>query len=172
MAEGYLDEALREVAEDACGLAAEKAGEMLSSLKGGRDSFYPVVRGETVGVGVNPEYHYLIYQENGFASFTMTACFGKTIPMVIDGRLVFRKCTGLNQFRPGFKTYWVRGQDGELVPEYRQRRAWVHPGLPPKNFMRDAVAEAVERNRDLIDEAYLRDAYESVQEDIDRIRRR
>ena len=164
----HYENALRLVADDACDLAVSKAGGMLKTLKGGRNCFYPVVGDDVVGVGVNPEYHYLIYQERGFASFPMSASLGKTIPMLINGQLVFRKVTGINQFRSGHRNYWQRDSDGELIPVYRQRRAWVHPGMGPKNFMRDAIDEAIERDQPMIDEAMLYDAYEDLEESMDR----
>lgn len=146
---------LLSVADEACDNAFANGNEVFRTLRGGRYCFYPIVRedgnGEIeVGIGVNPMYHYLVYQENGFASYPMKSLYGKTVPMLIGGQVVFRKCTGINQFRSGFKTYWHRGIDGELIPEYKQARAWVHPGLPPKRFMEEALDDAIERNSDLI----------------------
>lgn len=160
MARTYLDEILYTTAERACDLAVEKAGSMLKSLRGGSSCFYPIVDEEEneIGVGVNPDYHYLVYQNRGFASFAMKSLYNKTIPMVIDGKLVFRKVTGINQWRPGHRYYWQRDQWGELVPEYKQRRAWVHPGMPPKNFLSLAVDQAIDENQDMIDDAMAFDA--------------
>lgn len=160
MAETRYEKALRITAERACDIAVQKAGSMLKSLKGGRDCFYPIVDFDEseIGIGINHEYHYLVYQDRGFASFPMRAIYGKVIPMVIDGELVFRKVTGINQWRPGHRYYWQRNQWGELVPEYRQRRAWVHPGVGPKNFISDSVDLAILENQDEIDESYLFDA--------------
>lgn len=136
---------LWEAAQRACDLAFENATADLRTLKGGRSCFYPIVNPDgSIDVGVNPDYHYLIYQENGFASFPMTWAYNRVIPMWIDGRLQFRKCVGINRFQSGHKNYWQRGADGQLVPEYKQKRSWVHPGLPPKHFIADAVDEALE----------------------------
>ena len=160
----YLEHALYIVASQACDLAMENARFDLKTLRGGRECFYPIVRGQSIGVGFNPEYHYLVYQENGFASFPMKALLGKTIPLMIGGRIVFRKCTNINQFRPGHKNYWQRDKDGNLVPEYKQARSWVHPGMPPKHFVKDAIKEAMEDNRQFIDDALLYDVYENLEE--------
>ena len=124
MARTLLDETLYMVADRACDLAVEKAGSMLNSLKGGRSCFYPIVDEDEneIGVGVNPDYHYLVYQNRGFASFAMKSLYNKTIPMVIDGKLVFRKVTGINQWRPGHKYYWQRDQWGELFIPIQQKK--------------------------------------------------
>lgn len=162
-----LDIALQEAAELACEYAFEYASQDLKTMRGGRNCFYPIVDkdNEEIGVGVNPDYHYLVYQNNGFASFPMKACYGKTIPMFIDGKLVFRKCTGINQFRSGFKNYWQRDIEGNLISEYKQARAWVHPGLPPKNFLEDAIEKALDDREYDIAEAVFADEYGWLEEE-------
>ena len=151
---GQYEAALRSAADYACDKCAEYAGQRLKSLKGGRRAFYSNVDMDECrfSVGIVEDYEYLVYQDQGFATFAMRSLRGKTIPMMLDGQLVFRKATGINQWRSGTKTYWRRGTDGELLPSVEQRRAWVHPGLPPKNFVRDACEDAArERAQDIFD---------------------
>lgn len=144
--------AMYDAAELACIKAAEFAGQRLQSLSGGISAFYPSVDLDNArfGVGIVEKYHYLVYQENGFSTFSMVALKGKTVPMVINGQLIFRKVSKVNEFRPGKKVYWRRNKDGELFPSGEQRRAWVHPGVPPKGFVTDAVkSAAVEKMNDI-----------------------
>lgn len=144
--------ALRDAANLACDKCAELAGQRLKSLKGGRLAFYPNVDMDECrfSVGVVDEYEYLVYQDTGFRTFTMTALKGKTVPMIINGQRIFRKVTRVNEFKPGRKNYWYRNTDGELFSQEQQARRWVHPGLPPKNFIRDGAAEAaLERANDI-----------------------
>ena len=164
MSDSYYESTLGDIANIACDKSAILAGEVLNSLRGGRNCFYPIVDGDSVGVGVNNAYHYLVYLNRGFASFPMKAIYGKTIPMVIDGKLVFRKVTGINQWRPGHRNYWQRDSNGELVPEWKQRRAWVHPGYGAQNFLEKAVSEAISEGQKDIDRALLYDKYEELEE--------
>lgn len=151
--------ALQSAAELACDRAAEFAGRQLRSLRGGRLAFYPIVDADKCrfGVGVIDEYHYLVYQNDGFATFTMRSLAGKTVPMIIDGQLIFRKVTKVNEFRPGRKVYWRRDSNGVLMPSEEQRRAWVHPGLPPKSFIEDGVEAAGRESADDMFHALMRD---------------
>lgn len=170
MAQTHLESTLNDIANVACDKAVEKAGWVLKSLRGGRNCFYPVIGDDYVGIGINNDYHYLVYLNRGFASFPMTAIFGKTVPILgADGQIHFRKVTGINQWRPGHRYYWQRDANGELVPEWRQRRAWVHPGYGPTNFLDSAVADAVSENQELIDNAIYFDKYEDVEEEMDRL---
>ncbi len=159
-----------QAAERACDLAFQYASDDLTGLKGGRMCFYPVVNYEddTFGVGVNPDYHYLVYQNNGFASFAMKSCIGKTIPMMTPNGLIFRKCTGVGQWRSGTRDYWSRDINGNLMVETKQRRAWTHPGLGPKRFIDDAVDDAMSEYEDDIIEAVFYDGYGMVEEELDR----
>lgn len=156
-------DALHEAAEDACGYAYENASYMLKTLKGGRMCFYPVADEEdgVVGVGLNTEYHYLVYQNNGFASFPMTWAIGRVVPMMINGELQYRYCrsVGYEQpwMQPNHKNYWQRDADGELIPEFGPKLGWVHPGLPRKGFIDEAVECAIEEHADRIEQARLQD---------------
>ena len=169
MATTHYENALYVTANIACDKAVEKAGWVLRSLSGGRNSFYPVAHDDVVGVGVNNEYHYLVYLNRGFASFPMKAIYGKTVPILgADGQIHFRTVTGINQFRPGHRYYWQRNAHGELVPEWKQRRAWVHTGYPAQNLLDAAVSDAVKENQDIIDTAIYLDKYEELEQELDR----
>lgn len=160
----YYD-ALYDTAEYACDLAFANASNDLKTLKGGRSSFYPVVDEESdqIGIGINTNYHYLIYQNNGFASFPMSWAVGRVVPMLINGKVVYRKCRGVGYeqpwMQPNHKNYWQRGIDGDLIPEYSPKLGWVHPGMPPKNFIDDAIEQAIEDNIDEIDAAKVQDKF-------------
>ena len=156
--------AMWRIANRACGLAAEKASERLKTLKGGIGSFYPVCRPDSmeVGVGVVPRHHYLIYLEDGFAGFAMKSLYGKIIPMYLDGELVFRKVTHIGRWRSGFTTGWYRDSQGNLVSRRVQRRSWTHPGVGPKDFMKEAAAEAAESLQGDLDEAMRYDILERL----------
>lgn len=160
------NEVLDEISESACDLAAEYGSAYFKTFRGGRLAFFASPDYETgeAGVGINPENHYLIYQENGFQSFSMKSLYGKTIPMIIDGQLIFRKVTNINQFRSGNKTYWIRNQDGELMPETRQARSWVHPGHEPVKFISDAIDDAIDQHQDDIDYAFVGGMLEWINE--------
>lgn len=148
---------------DACDLAAEKAGRMLRTLRGGRSAFYPKidVEGLRVGVGVVEKYYYLVYQDTGFACFPMTWALGRVIPLHLpDGSVVFRYCGDVGSPRGGVKRYWYYGADGNLVHKDETKRSWTHPGLAPKNFLRDAAEEAVAAHRDDINDAVRLDIEE------------
>ena len=156
---GDYERALWDAAGFACDKCAEFAGQRLKSLSGGRSAFYPKVDMDNCrfGVGIVERYGYLVYQDRGFATFVMSSLRGKTIPMMIDGQLVFRVATGINQFRRGRKVYWRRNADGELFPVEEQRRAWVHPGLPSKDFISDGVKAAAVECADDIYNALMSD---------------
>jgi hypothetical protein len=160
------NQVLDEISKDACNIAAEKGSAIFKTFKGGTSAFYPSPDYEAgeAGVGINEDYHYLIYQENGFQSFSMKALYGKTIPMMIDGVLIFRKVTNINQFRSGKKTYWIRNQDGELMPEYKQARSWVHPGHKPVEFISEAIDESIDKHQEDIDYAYVGGMIEWINE--------
>ena len=160
--------ALRDTANYACDKSAEYAGQCLQSLKGGRLAFYPNVKPKECkfSVGVVDEYHYLVYQELGFQTFAMKELRDKTIPLKLDGQIVFRKATGINEFRSGSKTYWRRNVSGEIIPSREQKRAWVHPGMPPKHFIRDGVATAATERADDLFRAIMEDAKERGYDDL------
>lgn len=165
-----LESVLWDIANVACDRATGNAGGLFRTFRGGRACFFPKVdvNGRRVGIGLNPTYHYLIYQENGFQAFTMRWALGRTIRMVLPGgAVIFRKCVALNRFRSGRRTYWYRDENGELVGRDQQRRSWVHPGVPPSDFMRRSVSEAVVQGQHDIDGAIMADRYEELERRLD-----
>lgn len=166
----YVEHALYLTARTACDYATEYAGKELRHLKGGRNCFYPIWDAENndVGVGIVDQYHYLVYQNRGFATFTMKWAIGRLVPMLLpDGTRIFRYCRGVGQFRSGFKDYWYRDIDGNLVPKRKQRRAWTHPGLGPKNFIEKSIESAVKDNEQYIGLAYYYDTYSKLEDAYD-----
>lgn len=165
---GRYYDALYDAAEYACDLAYSNATSDLKSLRGGRLCFYPLVDEEEgeVGIGLNSSYHYLIYQNNGFASFPMSWAVGRVVPLMINGEIVYRKCQGVGYeqpwMQPNHKNYWQRGINGDLIPEYGPKLGWVHPGLPPKNFIDDALAQAIDENKADIDAARVLDRLDGI----------
>lgn len=165
---GEYERALWDAAESACYKCAQFAGQRLKSLRGGVNAFYPNVDVDNCrfSVGIVEKYGYLVYQDTGFATFVMSSLMGKTIPMLINGQLIFRRATRINRFRPGRKVYWRRGADGELIASEEQRRSWVHPGMPPKSFLSDGVnAAAVEHAQDIY-EALVKDMEETFDDEL------
>lgn len=146
MAGAYLN-ALYDAAELARYKVVEAGLRQLKSFKGGIYALYPVVNmlDCEFGVGVVDEYHYLVYQDEGFQTFPMRSLTGKTVPMMIDGNLVFRRVSNVGRFKKGGKPdkiYWRRDDGGMLYPSPEQERRWTHPGLPPKDFIDEGVREA------------------------------
>jgi hypothetical protein len=87
-------------------------------------------------VGIKTSVKYLMFQEKGIKPFLMKWVEGRTIGMackVGDGPH-FRK--GSHVGTPGFVDIPHKGR------VWRQSR-WRHPGLKPKNFMRNAIEKAI-----------------------------
>jgi hypothetical protein len=170
MADTMYQSTLYDIANDACEKAFVYASRELKTMKGGRSAFYPRVNTQkgTVGIGVIQPYHYLVYQEKGFASFPMKWAYGRVVKMLVDGKFIYRKCTNLNQFRTGTRVYWGRQGNGHLISHTAQKRSWVHPGLGPKRFMRDAVKDAVRDGQEELDRAIIADKYEELENKMDR----
>ena len=160
------EDALNLVAEYACDIAASTYYPMWFNGKGprnGRQSFYPIVdaKTDTIAVGINPDNHYLVYLEHGFATFPMWWAEGRTIPMRDrDGKTFFRKAKGVNLFTSGKNVYWRRDADGNLIGTLEQKRRWVHPGVPPRPFIKQAMVQAVKEGEGIIQEALIEDARE------------
>ena len=156
--------AMARAAELARDKAVAKASDRLKTLRGGVGSFYPISRPDEmeVGVGVNPPYHYLIYLEDGFASFAMKSLLGKTVPILVNGELIFRKVTHVGRWRSGFRDFWYYGADGQLASRWGQRRSWTHPGVGPKDFMKEAAQEAADEMQPELDAAMRDDILERL----------
>lgn len=91
-------------------------------------------------VGVRTAAHYLMFQEKGIRPFIMFWVAGRSVPLGCkqgDGPHI-RK--GVGPGTPGWVTIPHRGR------VWRDQR-WRHPGLPPKNFMRDAIGQAITAER-------------------------
>lgn len=94
-------------------------------------------------VGIQTTLKYLMYQEKGIQPFLMTWVDGRRIPLGCkqgDG--------------PHFRRGGHVGEPGYVdIPHvgkvWRQQR-WRHPGLKPKNFMRDGLHQAIQANQGLI----------------------
>lgn len=94
-----------------------------------------VVSGEGL-VGIRTSVKYLILQEKGIKPFLMKWVEGKTLPLgcsMGDGPH-FRH--GSNVGKPGYVDIPHKGR------VWREQR-WKHPGLKPKNFMRNAIQQAI-----------------------------
>jgi hypothetical protein len=94
-------------------------------------------------VGIRTTQKYLMFQERGIKPFLMTWVNGRTLPMGCksgDG--------------PHFRRGGHVGEPGYVdIPHvgkvWRDAR-WKHPGLQPKNFMRDGLQQAIQANQPLI----------------------
>jgi hypothetical protein len=94
-------------------------------------------------VGIRTSQKYLMHQERGIKPFLMTWVNDRTLPMGCkrgDGPH-FRR--GGHVGEPGYVNIPHVGQ------VWRTER-WKHPGLQPKNFMRDGLNQAIEANRPVI----------------------
>lgn len=81
-------------------------------------------------VGIRTTLKFLMHQERGFGKFVMWWAEGRKIP--IDGHVVTGKGVGT----PGWVNIPSRGR------VWRDVR-WQHPGLQPKNFMREGLQKAI-----------------------------
>lgn len=91
-------------------------------------------------VGISTSAKYLIFQEKGIQPFVMYWVKGRTVPLGCpqgDGPHI-RK--GVAPGTPGYVNIPHKGR------VWRDQR-WRHPGLEPKNFMRDAIKSAISDER-------------------------
>jgi hypothetical protein len=91
-------------------------------------------------VGIQTTQKYLIFQEKGTEAFLMHWVAGRTLPLGCaqgDGPH-FRR--GGHVGEPGYVTIPHRGK------VWRDQR-WRHPGLKPRNFMRDGLNKAIQDNQ-------------------------
>lgn len=90
--------------------------------------------------GIRTTQKYLMYQEKGIRPFLMTWVQDRTLPMACkqgDGPH-FRR--GSHVGEPGFV-------DIPHVGRVWREQRWRHPGLQPKNFMRDSLQQAIQEFR-------------------------
>lgn len=91
-------------------------------------------------VGLKTSLKYLMYQEKGIQPFIMWWVEGRTLPLACkqgDGPH-FRR--GKDPGKPG----WVNIPH---VGKVWRNQKWRHPGLKPKNFLQDAIAQAIKETK-------------------------
>ena len=94
-------------------------------------------------VGIKTSAKYLMRQEQGINPFLMHWVEGRTVPRGCkqgDGPHIRR---GRGVGKPGYVDIPHRGR------VWRDQK-WRHPGLKPKNFMRDAILRAINEEQDSI----------------------
>lgn len=94
-------------------------------------------------VGIKVTAKYLMRQEQGINPFLMHWVEGRTVPLGCnqgDGPHI-RKGRGVG--KPGYVDIPHRGR------VWRDQK-WRHPGLKPKNFMRDAILRAINEEQESI----------------------
>lgn len=87
--------------------------------------------------GIKTTQKYIMYQERGIRPFLMTWVQDRTLPMACksgDGPH-FRR--GSHVGEPGYV-------DIPHVGRVWRDQRWRHPGLKPKNFMRDSLSQAIQ----------------------------
>lgn len=89
-------------------------------------------------VGIKTSVKYLMYQDRGIKPFVMWWVEGKTIPMKGPGGTHFVR--GHEPGKPGYVMIPGRGR------VWRDQK-WKHPGLKPKNFLEDAISQAIKEAR-------------------------
>ena len=90
--------------------------------------------------GIRTTQKYIMHQEKGIRPFLMTWVQDRTLPMACkqgDGPH-FRR--GSHVGEPGFV-------DIPHVGRVWREQRWRHPGLQPKNFMRDSLHQAIQEFR-------------------------
>lgn len=97
-------------------------------------------------VGLRSNEKYMIYQDKGFGPFVMWWAEGRVIP-INDGGTT-RYVTGKDVGKPGYVTL-----PGGVV-KYKPVR-WQHPGLEPKNFLENAINQAIQESKPSIKDKLL-----------------
>ena len=119
-------------------LAAKKARESAKSFGWSDKTIEALVPlpGDEGRVGIQSKLKYVLHQERGIKSFLMTWVEGRTLPMGCkqgDG--------------PHFRKGSHVGESGYVniphVGRVWRDQKWRHPGLKPKNFMANAIDEAI-----------------------------
>jgi hypothetical protein len=85
--------------------------------------------------GIRTTKNYLMYQERGIKPFIMWWVDGRIIP--IHDSTGVHLVTGKEPGQPGYVT--LPGG----VKKWREQK-WRHPGLEPKNFMENALRQAID----------------------------
>lgn len=99
-------------------------------------------------VGLRSTEKHMIYQDKGFGPFVMWWAQDRVVP-IHDAQSGTHFVTGKGVGTPG----WVTLPGG--VKKFRQVR-WQHPGLEPKNFLENAITQAIKENKPSIKEKLIR----------------
>jgi hypothetical protein len=97
-------------------------------------------------VGLRSTEQHMMYQDKGFGPFVMWWAEGRVIP--INDSSGTHYVTGKDVGKPG----WVTLPGG--VKKFKQVK-WQHPGLEPKNFLENAITQAIKENKPGIKEKLL-----------------
>lgn len=97
-------------------------------------------------VGLRSSEQYMMHQDKGFGPFVMWWAEGRTIP--IHDASGTHYVTGKDVGKPG----WVTLPGG--VKKFKQVR-WQHPGLEPKNFLENAITQAINEGKPSIKDKLL-----------------
>jgi hypothetical protein len=131
--------ASQEICQQVSDRAAQLAKENIASLGWSNRSIQAMVAYAQDGkIGIKSTLKYLIHQDRGIRPFVMWWAEGRTIPMGGPDGVHFVKAVGVGT--PGYVT--LPGG----VRKWRDQR-WKHPGLDPKNFMENALKQAVQDSR-------------------------
>ena len=98
-------------------------------------------------VGIKTSAKYLMYQESGIKPFVMYWVEGRRVPIKDKGGST-HVVTGREPGKPG----WVTLPGG--VRKWRDQK-WRHPGLQPKNFMRDALEKAIKEEQHALKDSLM-----------------
>ena len=123
-------------------LAAKKARQSARSMGWSDRTIQSITPMKNTGgvVGITSSLKYVMYQEKGTKPYLMWWVEGRNVPLSCkqgDGPHIRR---GSHVGEPGYVNIPHVGQ------VYRDQR-WRHPGLKPKNFMQQAVQEALKEDR-------------------------
>ena len=117
--------------------AAQLARESIQSMGWSEKSINAVQPMNGDGkVGIHTTQKYILAQSRGFKPFLMTWVEGRVVPL-------HDKASGQTHFRYGKEVGqpgWVTLPGGVRV--YREQK-WRHPGLKPKNFLENAIQQAI-----------------------------
>lgn len=97
-------------------------------------------------VGLRSSEQYMMYQDKGFGPFVMWWAEGRVIPIHDSSGTHY--VTGKDVGKPG----WVTLPGG--VKKFKQVR-WQHPGLEPKNFLENAITQAIKEGKPSIKDKLL-----------------
>jgi hypothetical protein len=104
----------------------------------GADNFQPIASAGKIGIGVPPEYGYMIALDKGYDPYVMYGLAGKTIPIRdASGNINFRTAYGSSA--PGKRKVISRNAQGQIV---ETKIMWKNPGMKGMHFIEDALKQA------------------------------